>query len=90
MDVVLTAVDMLLQCWQVMGRLRFNAEMDAGLAVISAFPMTFAGDPEEAAFIAISRLIRDVLGAEIPDRAACLTQVSEIYDRIGRKAAAQS
>ena len=87
-DVVLAAVDMLILCWQVMGRNRFNAELDAGLAVIGAFPMTFAGDSEEASFVAIGEMVRDVLTSEAPERSACLMQIGQAYDRIGRKAAA--
>lgn len=87
-DVVLAAVDMLIQCWQVMGKQRFNTELDAGLAVIGGFPMVFAGDPEEATFTAIGQMVRDVLTSETPERSACLMQISQTYDRIGRKSAA--
>ncbi len=87
-DVVLAAVDMLIVCWQVMGKNRFNTELDAGLAVIGAFPMIFAGDPEEASFVAIGQMVRDVLTSEIPERSACLMQISQAYDRIGRKSTA--
>lgn len=87
-DVVLATVDMLILCWQVMGKNRFNNELDVGLAVIGAFPMTFAGDPEEASFVAIGQMVRDVLTSEAPERSACLMQISQIYERIGRKAPA--
>ncbi|MDO8607512.1 MAG: hypothetical protein Q7R40_13320 [Phaeospirillum sp.] len=83
-DVVLAAVDMLIQCWQVMGRKRFNGELDAGLAVIGGFPMAFADDSEEPTFIAIGQMVREVLTSETPERSACLMQIGQAYDRIGR------
>ena len=86
-DVVLAAADMLIQCWTVLGKQRFNTELDAGLAVIGAFPMTFSGDPEEASFMAIGQIMREVLTSDEPQRADCLIRISQTYDRIGRKAA---
>lgn len=86
-DVVLASADMLIQCWTVLGKQRFNTELDAGLAVIGAFPMTFDGDPEMAAFIAIGQILREVLTSDVPQRADCLIRISEAYDRIGRKTA---
>ncbi len=87
-DVVSAAVEKLMDCWQTMGRKRFGGELDAALTVIGAFPMVFAGDPEEASFTAIGQTVATTLTQETPDRAACLKRVGELYDRIGRKAVA--
>jgi len=87
-DVVLASVDKLLDCWRVMGRNRFATELDAAITVIDAFPMVFAGDSEEAAFITVGRIVRDALVSEAPDRADCLIRVAQAYDHIGRKVAA--
>ncbi|CAA7614885.1 conserved hypothetical protein [Candidatus Terasakiella magnetica] len=86
MDVVLASVEKLVECWQVMGRKRFATQLDGALTLIGAFPMVFAGDPEEATFTRIGALVREALSGEEINRAALLIQVGQIYDRIGRKA----
>jgi hypothetical protein len=88
LDSVLSSVDMLIQCWGALGKKRFGHELDGALAVIAAFPMIFAKDPEEQAFNSIADIVRNALASEAPNRAAVLVQVSEIYDRIGRRSVA--
>ncbi|CAA7615978.1 hypothetical protein [Magnetospirillum sp. SS-4] len=84
-DAVLAAVEMYLGSLKIMGRTLFGAELTEARALIEAFPMAFAGDPEAEAFIAIGREVLAMQNGETADMSICLVQVGRLYDRIGRK-----
>ncbi|ARJ66378.1 hypothetical protein WV31_12240 [Magnetospirillum sp. ME-1] len=88
MDAVLGSVERLLDCYKVMGRNLFGPELDEARAVITAFPMVFAADPEVATYTGIAKLVLATINGEQADRSICLMRVGQAYDRIGRKAAA--
>ncbi|EME70492.1 hypothetical protein H261_08418 [Paramagnetospirillum caucaseum] len=88
MDAVLGSVERLLDCYKVMGRNLFGHELDEARAVVTAFPMVFASDPEAATYTAVAKLVLATITGEQPDRSICLMRVGQAYDRIGRKAAA--
>lgn len=87
-DVVLGAVEKLMECWRVLGRKRFGAELDAAQTVIGAFPMVFAGDSEEATFTNIAQMVQAAVELDGPEARAVLVKIAQTYDHIGRKATA--
>ncbi|WP_096702652.1 hypothetical protein [Magnetospirillum sp. 15-1] len=88
LDAVLGSVERLLDCYKVMSRNLFGAELDEARGVITAFPMVFAADAEVATYTTIAKLVLATITGEQPDRSICLMRVGQAYDRIGRKAAA--
>jgi hypothetical protein len=88
LDAVLGSVERLLDCYKVMGRNLFGRELDEARAVIAAFPMVFAADPEVATYSSIAKLILAAIAGEQPDRSICLMRVGQAYDHIGRKSMA--
>ena len=79
---VYAAAEMLLDCWRIMGRARFADELEAALTVLSAFPVAFADDPQEALFTEISRTLCRTVGAATPDYASCMQSVGTCYRSI--------
>lgn len=88
MDAVLGSVERLLDCYKVMGRNMFGRELEEARAVVAAFPMVFAADPEVATYTNIAKLVLAAITGEQPDRSICLMRVGQAYDRIGRKSTA--
>ncbi|CAA7621999.1 hypothetical protein [Magnetospirillum sp. UT-4] len=89
-DTLGAALDALFEVWSVLGRTRFSNEMNAALTVFSAFPIVFAGDPEEGLFTAIGRGLRDALMAEKPDFAAARAAAMALYRPLAERLRAQS
>lgn len=80
------AVVMLFEVWRVMDRSRFKAEMDAALTVFSAFPVAFAGDPDEKTFTEIGSTLFKALSAETMDVAATIETVLRLYTPVVERA----
>jgi len=73
------AVQALLMVWQVLPKSRFAADLEAALTVLAAFPVAFAGDPDEAVFIEIGEVVRLTLAATVPNWDRCLLAVRAAY-----------
>jgi hypothetical protein len=84
-DSVLAAVEMLLDGWEIMAHNRFREELAAALTVLGDFPRAFAGDPDEAAFTDIGRIVAAALAAKSLDRGDCLRQVSQAIDSLAQR-----
>ncbi|RAU21764.1 hypothetical protein CU669_12205 [Paramagnetospirillum kuznetsovii] len=89
-DVVLGAAERYLECHKVMGKKLYGVELAEARALIEAFPMVFAGDPEEAALVQVGQTVLDLMDGKIVDISVCLVQIGRLYDRVGRKATAQA
>jgi hypothetical protein len=76
---VYAAAEMLLDCWRIMAKARFSHDLDSALTVLAAFPVAFAGDPEEAIFVDISHNLYRTLTAQVPDFAGCMQALSDSY-----------
>jgi len=74
-----TAIQALLTVCQVLPKSRFPEAREAALAVLAAFPVAFAGDPDEAAFIEISEVLRQTLAATVPNWDRCLLAARAAY-----------
>lgn len=73
------AVVMLLEVWTVMDKAAFRSELDAALTVFSAFPVAFAGDPDEKPFTQIGSVLFRGLSADSVDAAAMVESVLKIH-----------
>jgi len=73
------AVQALLTVWQVLPKSRFAADLEASRSVLSAFPVAFAGDPDEAAFIELADALRQTLAAPAPNWDHCLLAARAAY-----------
>ncbi len=78
-QMVYAAAEMLLDCWRIMGRARFADELEAAVTVLSAFPVAFAGDPQEVLFGEISQILCRTLNAAAPDYSACMQSLGTCY-----------
>ena len=78
-ETLAVAVQSLLTVWQVLPKAHCQEGREAALAVLAAFPVAFAGDPDEAVFIEISQLLLQTLGAERPNWDGCLLAVRAAY-----------
>jgi hypothetical protein len=68
-----------------MSRSRFAHELEAAEAVVAAFPLAFAGDPDEPTLTAIGHLVYEAMTADHIDVAQCVVNVSGAYRRVGRR-----
>ena len=73
------AVQALLTVWQVLPKSRFAADLEASRSVLAAFPVAFAGDPDEAAFIELADALRQTLAAPAPNWDHCLLAARAAY-----------
>jgi hypothetical protein len=86
-DLMLGALEKLLDCWAVMGRRRFQEETEAALSLIDAFPALFAEDPERDAIAEIGRMVAGGLRTGATERSVLLQAVAGIYDSLRRPVA---
>lgn len=84
-DLLTGTVQMLFDVWKVMAKNRFRVELDAALTVLAAFPVAFAGEPDEPVFTAIGHVIHEELRHKDPNPVACIVRVNELYHKV-RKA----
>ena len=84
---VIAATKALCGVFARMSRARFPHELEAAQAVVTAFPLAFAGDPDEPALSAIGHIVHEALAAERVDVAQCVVNVSGAYRRVKRKTA---
>lgn len=80
------AVVMLFEVWRVMDRTRFRAELDAALTVFSAFPVAFAGDPDEKVFTEIGSVLFKTLSTEPLEAANTIETVIRLYTPVAERA----
>ncbi|MFD2234682.1 hypothetical protein [Phaeospirillum tilakii] len=85
-DVVGTTVALLVECWLGLGRQGLTAALAEGLALFDSFGPLFADDPDRAALIELTRMVRDELTAPTLGRASLLLAVGRIYDPVARRA----
>ena len=85
-DVVGTAVELLVACWLGLGRQGLAAELAEGLALFDSFGPLFADDPDRAALMELTRMMRDELTAPTLGRASLLLAVGRVYDPLARRA----
>jgi hypothetical protein len=79
------AVRMLMEVWDIMAKNRFKAEMQAALGVFAAFPVAFAGDPDEPVFSHVGHLLHRALTARELDVPATLAAVHDIYGPLAER-----
>jgi len=84
-DKLLSAVEKLLECWMVIGRTRFGAELDQGLAVFDSFGPLFAGDSDRETIAEITRMIHGQLVSGGASRESLLLALGRAYEPIGRR-----
>lgn len=84
------AVKALGEVWTTMARSRFKDEMEAALTVFAAFPITFAGDPDEHVFTAIGRQLHRALNGKDLDLAATQKAVIDAYHPLVAKLRAET
>jgi hypothetical protein len=84
------AAEMLFTAWRTLGKSRFANERTAALTVLRAFPVVFAGDPDEATLCEISHVLYRTLSAEIPDYTACITAICSAYRAVVDRSARSS
>ncbi|MEO0034854.1 MAG: hypothetical protein RLZZ501_877, partial [Pseudomonadota bacterium] len=85
-DVVGAAVELLVACWLGLGRQGLAAELAEGLALFDSFGPLFADDPDRAALMELTRMVRDELTTPTLGRASLLLAVGRIYDPVARRA----
>lgn len=79
------AVRMLVTVWRIMGRQTFRHELEAALGVFAAFPVAFAGDPDEPVFSHVGHILHRALSAAEPDVAATVEAVNDVYAPVARR-----
>ncbi|MGE5546929.1 MAG: hypothetical protein ACM33T_08530 [Solirubrobacterales bacterium] len=78
-ETLATTIRLLLEVWQTMARTRFQHELDAALTVLGAFPIAFAGDPEEATFTQIGHQLHAALTASELEVEATVAAAVQLY-----------
>ena len=78
-ETLAATVQALFTVWQVLPRSRFGAELDGAAALLTAFPVAFAGDPDEAAFTEIAQVLQQTLSAQVPNWDRGLLAVRAAY-----------
>jgi hypothetical protein len=76
------AVRLLLEVWGIMAKNRFGDELDAAIGIVSAFPVAFSSDPDEAVFAQIGRILGETLTAAERDADKCVAAVRACYARV--------
>ncbi len=73
------AVRMLMETCGTMAATRFQREIQAALGVLAAFPVAFAGDPDEPAFSHVGHILHRALAARHPHVEDSIAAVLDVY-----------
>jgi hypothetical protein len=80
--IVERAVDMLTGTWWALVRGQGPKALTPALTVLSAFPIAFAGDPDEQAMVEIGAVLHRTLTARVPDTERCALAVHNLYAEV--------
>ncbi|HSV28433.1 MAG TPA: hypothetical protein VLL76_02710, partial [Candidatus Omnitrophota bacterium] len=84
-NTVAAATRQLLEVWEAMPRSRFERDLDAALTVFSAFPVAFAGDPDEPALSEIGHILHRALAGKSPEPRATIDAVVAAYAPLAQR-----
>ncbi|MEW5727396.1 MAG: hypothetical protein AB1918_06180 [Pseudomonadota bacterium] len=73
------AVRMLLEAWAIMAKNRFQRELQAALGVLAAFPVAFAGDPDEPVLSHVGHILHRALTARETHAEETIAAVLDVY-----------
>lgn len=79
------AVVMLFEVWRLLDHNRFRGELQAALTVFSAFPVAFAGDPDERALTEIGGLLYRAFSTPELDAAGAIEAMLRLYGPLVHK-----